>query len=105
MYALPVWDRDEEKVILNLNSNPNRRRLDQKLAGKDTGRGQSETRVFYPHLSQVGKTVLCTHQRLACCAIFPGGSRGPRQAGTLWRLCSRAAISCFSSCAPIIKTC
>lgn len=38
MYALPVWDRDEEKVILNLNSNPDRR-LDQKLAGKDTGKG------------------------------------------------------------------
>lgn len=43
MYALPVWDRDEEKVILNLNSNPDGRRLDQKLAGhrEETVRNQS----------------------------------------------------------------
>lgn len=71
--ALPVWDRDEEKVILNLNSNPDGRGLDQKLAGKNRGRGQSEDRSFYLSLSHA-KHCLCTHRRLACCTIFLVGS-------------------------------
>lgn len=70
---LPVWDRDEEKVILNLNSNPDGRGLDQKLAGKARGRGQSEDRSFYLYLSHA-KDCLCTHQRLACCTSFLVGS-------------------------------
>jgi hypothetical protein len=29
-----VWDRDEKEVILNSNSNPDRRGLNQDLAGR-----------------------------------------------------------------------
>lgn len=49
---IAVWDGDEEKVILNLNSNPDRRGLDQKLAGKDRGGGQSEDSSLHLHLSR-----------------------------------------------------
>lgn len=71
--ALPVWDRDEEKLILNLNANPDGRGLDQKLAGKDRGRGQSDDRSLYLHLSHA-KDCLCTHQRLAWHTALLAGS-------------------------------
>lgn len=66
-----MWDRDEEKVILNLNSNPDGRRLDQKLAGKDREEGMVRKQFFYPDLSQAGKTMLRHPPKAGLLRNFP----------------------------------
>lgn len=46
--ALPVWDGDEEKVILNANANPDGRRQDRPLEGAERDSSQKKRPLALP---------------------------------------------------------
>lgn len=73
-----MWDRDEKKIILNSNSNPDGRGQDRTLVGGAGRQGLSQERQSPsspPALSQGAGSALgsSTHRGLACHRGLPAG--------------------------------
>lgn len=81
--TLPVWDRDEKKIILNSNSNPDGRGQDRTLVGgrREAGAEPGETEPLIPTCLEPGSW-LCSRFEHPPRAGLPQGS--PRWALRPW---------------------